>query len=321
MKRVVTLLVAALIMLSSSMSISAYAVERKFDIDDYTIESFSVMSSDEKLEVINKFIEAYNPYGIKDLTTEEGQSDEIQLLWVSDSDKLKPDQQAATHQLITAQAFLTFVSNYGFYDLSGSDAMLYMLTLAAASGLPDKDEIGFFVFAGHFYDPDNEQNYVGDTSPTAKTNAQDHYTEAYNRLKTNVNMPIWGDDSVYVIEKIGRCLHYIQDACEPHHASNKKAGVSTHSQFESFVNDNIESYISDLNSTPSYYYTSARNKSAGELTKQAAQFSKPLYSSVSSLFIRDNWGNVGKMCTTQAVYYSAGIIYKLFHECGASFAG
>lgn len=35
-------------------------------------------------------------------------------------------------------------------------------------------------------------------------------------------------------EYIGRCLHYLQDACEPHHASNIiSLGYTSHSVFES----------------------------------------------------------------------------------------
>lgn len=320
MKKILSILLVNFILLSILFSFPASATNEEFDINDYTLEEVSAMSADEKLDVINGFINTYNPYGLKDLLEENEQSSEIQLLWESDSDILESGQQAATHQLITLQAFLTFISDYGFYDISGTEALVISLSLAAASGLPDFDEKGVPVCIGHFYDPETEQNYLGDTNPTAKTNAQEHYNEAYNRLKTNINVPVMDDDFLFVIEKIGRSLHYIQDASEPHHSSNKIAGLSTHTQFESFVDDNIESYISDLASTPSYYYTSARNKSAGDLTKQVAEFSKPLYSVVSSLFLRDNWGNVGKMCTTAAVHYSAGMIYKLFHECGASFA-
>lgn len=277
------------------------------------------MSTDERLDLLNKFIEEYNPYGINDIEAENEQPGGIQPLWVSDSDHFESGQQTATHQLITAQAFVAFINDYGFYNINGTEALTVTLCLAAASGLPDKDEDSNG-FAGHFYDPDTHENYLGSTSYTAKTNAQTHYNQAYNRLRINVNTPVLGDDFLYVIEKIGRSLHYIQDACEPHHSSNKIAVLSTHTQFESFVDDNIESYISDLETTPSYYYTSARNKSVGDLTKQAAEFSKPLYSVVSSLFIRDNWGDAGSLCATSAVHYSAGMLYKLFYECGASFA-
>lgn len=293
-----------------SFPVSAYS--SPFDINDYTIDDLQNMDLNERRELLNKFIETYNPYGIKELNTEYNMNT-VQPLWQSGS-----DGNLATHELITMQALLCFINDYGFYNISGTEALAITLTLAAASSLPDKDEIGN-AFAGHFYNPDTQKNWAGSKTNTAKTNAEAHYKKAYDKLKTNVNMSVNSDDFAYVMEELGRALHYIQDASQPHHANNKVAVLSNHSDYEKYVDSKINDYIGNVESTPRYYYSDADKNTVADYTHKAATVVKPFYESIKSNSNKTYWDQLGAAATQSATYYSSGVIYKLFSSCGASF--
>lgn len=212
-----------------------------------------------------------------------------------------------------------FINEYGFYNINGTEALAVTLTLAAASGLPDKDEIGN-TFAGHFYNPDTQKNWAGSKTNTAKTNAQSHYNNAYNKLKTNVNMSVNSDEFAYVLEELGRALHYIQDASQPHHANNKVAIITNHSDYEKYVDGKINSYIGNIESTPKYYYSDASRYTVANYTHNTAVVVKPFYDSIKHNNNKTYWDSLGTAATQSATYYSSGVIYKLFNSCGASFA-
>lgn len=73
---------------------------------------------------------------------------DVNPVWKSSNDN---DDEFATHQLMTLQAFLCSVNDCGFYDTDGTTALGISLTLAAASGLPDKEANQIASgFVGHF---------------------------------------------------------------------------------------------------------------------------------------------------------------------------
>lgn len=294
-----------------SMPVSAYS--KPFDITDYTIEDLQNMEYEERKELLYKFIDAYNPYGIKEINARAYST--AQPLWKSDTG----DGNGSTHEMITMQAFLCFINDYGFYNIDGTEALAIVLYLSAASGLPDKDEIGVTPYAGHFYDPDTQRNWAFSKNNTAKTNAQKHFTNAYNRLKTNVNMSVDSDDFKYVLEELGRSLHYIQDANETHHANNAIAGITNHSDYEKYVDERINTYLEGVDSALSSDYKSARELTVSEYTHQVAVESKPYYKYVKDDSDKTYWDLYGMLATISATSYSSGVIYKLFYSCGASF--
>lgn len=312
MKKSIAILMSLLLFSTVFFSMPASAYSKPFDITDYTIADFQDMEPNERKDLLYKFIDTYNPYGIKEKNAKSYNT--VQPLWKSDGG----EGNGATHEMITMQAFLCFVNDYGFYNVDGTEALTVILLLSAASGLPDKDEIGIFPFSGHFYDPDTQKNWAGSKTNTAKTNAQKHFTNAYNKLKTNVNMSVTSDDFKYVLEELGRSLHYIQDANEPHHANNQIAVFSNHSEYEKYVDERLNNYIGGIESTFSAYYTTARNVTVAEYTHKAATVAKPIYEN-----IKDNnkayWDDCTELTIMFATFCSAGVIYKLFEACGASF--
>lgn len=321
LKKSLSVFLSMLLLMLCFFSVPVFAAEPEFDIADYTIEDLQTMTTAEKQELLANFIDTYNPYGIKELLEQEaaaGNAYGIEPLWASDGSLVEDGQQMATHQLITLDALSVFISDYGFYNIDGGTALVVALNLAAASGLPDEDESDAFSFKGHFYDPDTGENWRHETSPTAKTRVGDHYAKAAYRLRTNVNMNVTSDDFLYVIEYLGRALHYIQDISEPHHASNQIGVFTSHIEFEKHIDKNIDTLLPEVSTISKGFYEQANNKTAQDLTHIAAVIGKLYYRDVGRLDIA-KWDEVGMACLENAVWHSARLIYKLFYDCNAPF--
>lgn len=316
LKKGLSIFLATTLMILCFFSVPAFAAEPAFDISDYTFEDLESMTTAEKKELMEKFIETYNPYGLRDLMEQEDSASYgfgVQPLWKSGG-----DDSMATHELITLEALSEFIKDYGFYDTDGTTMFGIALYLMAASALPDREEIGV-AFAGHFHDPDTDLNFLGQAWPTAATRASTHYHIAYTHLKKNVNMDITSDEFMNILERLGKCLHYVQDACEPHHASNAIAGPgSSHSDFEAYVETNIDACLQDI-SVPTEFYVHNRPISVFAITDDAAKQAKPLFEAVANKKDQSQWSTVGKTCIRNSVQYSASVIYKLFYECNAPF--
>lgn len=316
LKRGLSVFLAAALMILCFFSVPAFAAAPEFDISDYTIEDLETMTTAEKKKLMENFIEAYNPYGIRDLMEQEASASGgfgVQPLWKSDSDSSEDGQQIATHQMVTLQAMLMFMLDYGFYDVDASIQLVIALYVAAASGLPDLDETDG-IFAEHFYDPITGcgLNLFLDS---ARDNVADHYRYAHNVLAVNPYLSVTSEPAYYIWEQLGRALHYIQDVCEPHHASSAAAGVSTHTQFEDHVENNIESLLPQRKTMPNSSYAVAKGKTAGELTHDAALTGRSRYKNVWNLGDKSKWDATATACLDDAVCYSARLIYKLFADC------
>lgn len=285
-----------------------------FDISQYTIDDLIKMNIEERKLLLDNYIETYNPYGIRDLMTENNiveSSSDADLQWTSDANIITQEQELATHQLVTLEAFARFVDAHGFYDIDGTQALVVALTLAAASGLPDVDETEG-LFKAHFYDPETGKNFKDEASPTAKTKTGGHYYNAWYILQADFFMDVTSDEFNQVLESLGRALHYLQDMCEPHHASNKTALASNHLEFESYVEGKLETYIGNIPTGTCYYHSFARENAASDLAHYAATIAKPKYDYIK-------WGanfyNIGYTSICESVYFSEALIYKLFYAC------
>ncbi|MGN0554935.1 MAG: hypothetical protein ACI4LI_03450, partial [Candidatus Fimenecus sp.] len=276
----------------------------------------------EKQELLANFIDTYNPYGIKELIEQAETANNTASLvsgitpyWKSDSDSSESGQQMATHQLITLEAMLVFMSDYGFYNVDSATQLILALYIAAASGLPDLDEREY-IFAGHFYDP-NTGLGLNALYKSARTNVSNHFYDAYEGLSSNPYMAVNSQEFADVLEKLGRALHYIQDVCEPHHAANIAAlPPSTHSSFEKHVEDNIDVLLPAVTTISQSYYLVANTKTAADLTHDAALTGRANLSYVFDVFNKEKWDEAGTNCLRNAVYHSARLIYKLFADCG-----
>ncbi|MGN0520566.1 MAG: hypothetical protein ACI4LB_07470 [Candidatus Fimenecus sp.] len=148
---------------------------------------------------------------------------------------------------------------------------------------------------------------------------EEHYAAAYQKLSAKPYMSLKSDEFFAVLEDLGRALHYIQDVCEPHHTSNAIAGPgSSHSDFEAYVETNIDACLQDI-SVLTEFYVQNRTISVFAITDDAAKQAKPLFEAVANKKDQSQWSTVGIICIRNSVQYSASVIYKLFYECNAPF--
>lgn len=138
-----------------------------------------------------------------------------------------------THQFLAARGITIIENDKGWniaqhlYENDGTNLILQY------ADMPDSDETDISTFAGHFYDPYTGKNWQGYTSPTALTRFTSHMANAYNNFNSN---------KTYAWQELGRAIHYLADANEPHHASNMIAALTNHTQFESWADQNRVSF-------------------------------------------------------------------------------
>jgi phospholipase C len=83
----------------------------------------------------------------------------------------------------------------------------------------------------HFYDPDTDKNYKGETSPTARTEAKSHLARA---MENHLGQASASSTACY---ELGLTLHYYTDLTQPMHASNFTAvdrPAKLHSNLEGY---------------------------------------------------------------------------------------
>lgn len=318
LKKGLSVFLATTLLILCFFSVPAFAAEPEFDISDYTWEDLQAMTTAEKKKLMENFVETYNPYGLRDLLEQEdsaGGEFGVQPLWKSDGDKKAEGQQIATHQLITLEALNTYLASFSLPDANGTTTLAIALYLAAASALPDEDEKDGGTFSGHFYNPDIGYG-TNVFKKSAKDNIEEHYATAYQSLHAHPHVDLDSEEFAVALEYLGRALHYIQDVCEPHHAANLIAGVSTHLTFESYV----EGIINDLLPTnvvlDKSFYFAAKSKTAGELAHNAARNGASQSYRILRSSPTTEWDDVAKKCLRYAIENSALLIYKLFADCG-----
>ena len=107
LKKFLSILMSVLLISTAFFLMPASAYSEPFDINDYTIVDLQNMGYDERKELLYKFIDTYDPYGIKEMNMYSYNI--AQPLWKSDGGEGK----GTTHEMITLQAFLCFVNDYG----------------------------------------------------------------------------------------------------------------------------------------------------------------------------------------------------------------
>lgn len=333
MKKFVSMLMA-LLLIFSIIPTSVFAIENdsfggidvsqytnsELDLTKYTMDDIVNMTSKEYLNLVAEFERVYDPYnsyvspedGIE-LGNTQASEGTIDLQWTSGKISNGEWTETGTHEYITSAACLILSNNKGFFTNDATAAVVVMLSISLASLLPDKDERwDGGLFAAHFYNPNTEKNYLNSTSQTAKTKAISHFNSA-TTAAANGNM-----ETAY--EHIGRCLHYIQDANEPHHAANKVSnGANSHAQFEQYAEDNMEEFLKNYTSISSSCYTYAVNNSIGTIVKAGAKSAYALIGDCDSIFDKSKWESCAKTTLKSATKYSAEVLYKFSRYSGVPF--
>ena len=301
----------SVLLILSSVSVVAYAYKEneKFDVSDYTLDDIMSMSSAEYLELLHEFEKTYDPfdtYATEPLITseffDEMRGGSISPLWTSGDDYDGDNPEEGSHELITARACGILLSDRGFWGQNQSGSILIALSLSLASILPDREQNeNDYLFAGHFYNPQTNANYLGITSNTAKTNTSNYYNKAKNEYLKN------GATTLF-IEYVGRMIHYLQDANEPHHAANITGLNIAHGAFENFAYQNFDTYAKKISSAD---YQSALSNSSDKIVHQYAIIAYHYKDAVSNYFDQSAWGGVADICTRNAIKSTAELLYKL----------
>lgn len=312
-KTISVLLCAVLIMISLSLGAFAYQAENMqeaLDLSAYSWKDIMTMDNTEYRELLAKFERVYDPFGTYAANQPLMESNENQISpqWTSGDDK-----DSGSHELITARACGILLVDMGFWGDNHNGSLLVALIISLASVIPDKDALEgpLSGFEGHFYDPDTNTSFTSDSVNTAKTNM----VKNYNAAKTAYQSDGVSEDFT---KSVGKMLHYIQDACEPHHASNVTAVEfwKGHSSFESFADQNLNQYIDSYTTLSSYKYTNVLSRPKENLIYNAAKDAKGYISFVNNITDKSNWNMVANATTRNAVQYSALLLYKLSIEAG-----
>lgn len=309
MKKIISILMC-IAMFFSMFSLSGYAfeVEDEFNISDYSWDDIMTMSNSDFRQLLADFERVYDPFDTYETNpimakhNDSDNSNTIQPRWTSGNAE---HTETGSHELITARACSVLLNDKGFWGANENGSIIIALTLSLASILPDteanlgRDQL----FAGHFYDPDTQENWMGHTSNTARDNASSFYDLAV----ANYSMSLDTD----FIECVGKMLHYVQDACVPHHAANVTGLNPSHSAFESYADDHLDSYIGNMTSINNSTYLAGLNNNVGIIVHNAAIEAKSHIEDVNNVLFQREWGDVAEATTRAAVTNSAVVLYKL----------
>lgn len=295
------------------IDISLYT-KSELDLSQYTLDDIRAMSSEEYLNLVKEFERVYDPYdsyvaedlsltNSADLTDENGT---VSTQWTSGKNNSEGEYaEDGSHEYISAIACTVLNNDKGFFSTDTGANIIIALYISLASMLPDTDEREP-AFAGHFYNPDTQKNYVGSTTNTARTNAERHFKAALLSASNGAM------DEVY--EHLGRCLHYVQDVNVPHHAANVTGVNPSHSAFEKYAFENQEAYLENFETIPASNYRNAYSWNIGTITHKAAAEAKPMISHVNNILDKSEWSEYARITMQNAARYSAMAIYRFAME-------
>lgn len=212
-----------------------------------------------------------------------------------------------THEFITQQSL-----SVSLKDKTLTLPEYVNQTLIKYSSEPDSSEkdsiMGIPTYEGHFYNPYTDKNYLGDYKPTAKTRANEHYNNALNYYKNKDYVNAW--------KELGRAFHYIEDATEPHHARNKVAFFSLHSEFENWTDNQIKKDSSDFKVYTSDQYDTVLKQSISNDVIDCAKVGYANYAEPDYTEIDRVYRSMAKTTLSYAEKNVAAVLNKFMHDTG-----
>ncbi len=304
----ISILLLFVLLFSTSIPVFAGSFEQK-SVSDYTIYDLKMMTVEEKLELLNLFKQEY---GLEDNSRIGGTNYGISPYWTS-GNPYSPKYGLSTmetHELMTMDAIALLCEQGYFITKDATEALVITLYIARASALPDRDITGIgLVYAGHFYNPETGKSFLP-VSSTARSNMTENYRLAYVKFRAAGGVDLESRQYKAALEYTGKMLHYVQDACEPHHSSNEIASPvkdTPHSEFEKNVFEHYAEY-SRYYSRDSSEYNQCKTQSEtdiGMIVHRAAVKSHVFIDSVNDLGQQGEWENIGGICVRQSIVLSA----------------
>ena len=146
------------------------------------------------------------------------------------------------------------------------------------------------------------------TSVTAKTRAVDYFDKAVTEYK-NGNVAL-------AMSYIGRGAHYVEDACETHHANNRTAVDSNHSSYEKYVDENRLRYKLPGDSMNPALYEEARIIDVGQIIRNNSYASYTLLSAATGSTSNDDYDDAGRSMVRNGLIANIQYFYKFGVEVG-----
>ena len=325
MKKAISLFLTAVLLLCSfSFLMPAYATnlaQAQLDLSQYTMDDLMNMSAEEYRALLREFERVYDPFDTYDtnpIMEEEETPPRIAPRWASGNIENGEYVEQGSHEYITAKACDILTKDKGFFSMNESANVFIVLAISIASLTPDKDE-NKNIFEGHFYHAIDGDSWTGSKTNTALVNCRNHFDSAVHAAKV-------GDIDVMYSE-LGRALHYIQDAGEPHHAANIVNILlikTAHGDFETFVDNDIDSYVKLISSVNGYRFSTSSNPSYASVTshsvdflvQQTASIAYTFRSQVNNALNKTYWDYAASKTVPNAVGFSALLIYKFAYASG-----
>lgn len=325
MKKITSLLLAVILLLCSfSFIMPAYAADlakAQLDLSQYTMDDLADMPAEEYRALLREFERVYDPFDTYDtdpIMEEEEQGPQIAPRWESGDIENDEYVEEGSHEYITAKACEILTKDKGFFSSYEGANVFIVLAISIASLMPDKYE-NQNIFEGHFYHAVDGDSWTGSKTNTALVNCRNHFNNAVHAAQ------VGNIDIMY--SEIGRALHYLQDAGEPHHAANIvniPLIKTVHGDFETFVDNDIDSYVKLISSVNGYRfsssinptYASAASHTVDFLVQQTASIAYPFRGQVNNRLNRTYWDYVASETVPNAVGFSALLLYKFAHSSG-----
>ena len=176
-------------------------------------------------------------------------------------------------------------------------------TLKYGSILPDYGRVGkedgcdYMLYQDHFFDYTNNKNFTS-TSPfyifseikdTAESQARQYFSKAIASWRLD-------NDKKTAIIHLGKALHYSQDTCECHHATNQTGGEGTaHTRFEHYAETYKEECGIDTVSKEILEQFAEEN-AATFISKMAYKNSKSAHGYINLAQLRNTWDDWNTGC-------------------------
>lgn len=239
-----------------------------------------------------------------------------------------------THYVIANQAFTILKNDKGsaVYDkFSG-----YMYDVLEGASLPDDVErdqgTGILVngsWVGHFYGP-NGTNYLANypwledylpsgtttTQPNAYQRFNNHFYRAVQWYKEGYRQPAY--------QQLGMALHYLSDLNAPHHAANRIAKLTGHTEYENWVDARINNYLvtsAAAEDSYSYVVTHTFREMADDWSSGARAQINNADNYTTNLFgekiINDTTADIATdICVKRSQRAAAGLLYRFLANTG-----
>ncbi len=160
--------------------------------------------------------------------------------------------------------------NDGVYDTEPGNGTLTLL----ASGATWKS---------HFYDPDTQKNYRGETSPTARTQASLYMSAAASDWRAK--------NRNYACYRLGVSLHYLTDVTQPMHAANFSSAsrpIKLHANVEGYSMETQNAHI--LSDATKLQLSSSTPDAVLQTTARASKAQwTPMLAAIRAAYVGGSW--------------------------------